>query len=104
MQQLVMAKIIAETANSPAIANGSQSVGNFYGFNIYVTNNCYGVVSSQWHVIAGHSMGFSYAQQLMNIEAYRDPNSFSDIVRGLIIYGRKVTRPNCIVKGVLTSS
>lgn len=103
-QQLVMARIVAETANSAVINNGTQSIGNFYGFDIYVSNNCYGVPSSQWHVIAGHSAGFSFAGQISKMEAYRDQNSFKDVVRGLYVYGAKVTRPNAIIKGVLTSS
>ena len=103
-QQLQLAKIIAETPNNTLTGRGAQSVGNFYGFDIYVSNNTYGVPSSQWHVIALHSMGFSYADQVVQTEAYRDQDSFSDVVRGLTVYGRKVTRPNCIIKGVLTSS
>lgn len=103
-QQLVNARIIAETANSPAMVEGTKSVGNFYGFNVFVSNNVYGVASSQWHVLAGHSMGLTFASQINKVEAYRDPNSFSDVVRGLMVYGAKITRPNAIVKGVLTSS
>lgn len=103
-QQLVMAKIIAETANTPAIAQGVQSAGNFYGFDVYISNNVYGVPSSQWHVIAGHKSCLTLATQLNKVEAYRDPNSFADVVRGLLLYGFKATRPSGIVKGVLTSS
>jgi hypothetical protein len=104
-QQLQMARIIAPQGLPNGVApQGAVSVGNYYGLNIYVSNNCYGVISSQWHVIAGHPMAFSYAGQLSQVEALRDPNSFGDIVRGLQVFGRKVTRPNCIIKGVLTSS
>lgn len=104
-QQLQNARIIApQTLANGAAPGGAMSVGNWYGMNIYVSNNCYGVISSQWHVIAGHSMGFSYADQIVETEALRDQNAFGDIVRGLSVFGRKVTRPNCIIKGVLTSS
>ena len=104
-QQLQNARIIAPQGMAAgALPGGAKSVGNYYGFDIYISNNCYGVVSSQWHVIAGHSMGFSYAVQVTETEAYRDPSAFGDVVRGLTVFGRKVTRPNCIIKGVLTSS
>ena len=103
-QQLVNARIIAETANSQVMNEGTKSIGNFYGFDVFVSNNCYGVPSSQWHVIAGHSAGLTFAGQLTKVEAYRDQNSFSDVVRGLYVYGAKITRPNAIIKGVLTSS
>jgi len=104
-QQLQNARIIApQTLANGSLPGGAQSVGNFYGFDIYVSNNVTGVPSSQWQVIAGHSMGFSYAGQITETEAYRDPNTFGDVVRGLTVFGRKVTRPNCIIRGVLTSS
>jgi len=103
-QQLVMARVIAETANTRVMEGGVQSVGNFYGFDIYVSNSVYttGPASSQNHIIAGHKIGMTFASQLSQVEAYRDPNSFSDVVRGLLLYGFKVTRPGCIVKGVVT--
>jgi hypothetical protein len=103
-QQLVNARIIAETANTQVMNEGTRSIGNFYGFDVFVSNNVYGVPSSQWHVIAGHSAGLTFAGQLTKVEAYRDQNSFSDVVRGLYVYGAKITRPNAIIKGVLTSS
>lgn len=104
-QQLQNARIIApQTLANGSTPGGATSIGNFYGFDIYVSNNVYGVVSSQWHVIAGHSMGLSYADQISKMEAYRPEGSFSDAIKGLTVFGRKVTRPNCIIKGVLTSS
>ena len=104
-QQLQNARIIAPQGMSPGeLPRGATSVGNYYGLNIFVSNNCYGVISSQWHVIAGHSMGFSYADQISEIEAFRPEKSFSDAIKGLTVFGRKVTRPSCIIKGVLTSS
>lgn len=104
IQQLVNARIIAETANTAVMNDGTRSVGNFYGFDIYMSNNCYGVPSSQWHVIAGHSMGLSFAGQINTVEAYRPEGKFADAIKGLYVYGAKITRPNAIIKGVLTSS
>lgn len=104
-QQLQYARIIApQGMPNGQLPGGAQSVGNYYGFDIYVSNNVYGVTSSQWHVIAGHSMGFSYAAQVAETEAFRSQKVFADVVRGLTVFGRKVTRPACIIKGVLTSS
>lgn len=103
-QQLVMARVVQETANTRVMEGGTQSIGNFYGFDIYISNNVYstGGTSSQHHIIAGHKMGMTYAGQLTEVEAYRDQNSFADVVRGLLLYGFKITRPGCIVKGVFT--
>lgn len=104
LHQMVLARIVQDTANSNFLAGGPNSVGNFYGFDIYVSNNCYGVISSQWHVLYGHRMAATFAGQLTKTEAYRDQNSFSDVVRGLYVYGMKIIRPNAILRGVHTSS
>jgi hypothetical protein len=102
--QLVTARIIAETQNTPAINSGVQAIGNFYNYNIYLTNNIYSTygTSSQHHIIAGHSVGLTFASQINKVEAFRDPNSFSDIVKGLLVYGFKVTRPSAILRAVVT--
>lgn len=102
--QMITANIVQNTNNSQYIAGGSNSVGNFYGFDIFVSNNCYttGPVSSQNHCIFGHPSALTFAQQFTELEAYRDPNSFSDIVRGLLVYGLKVTKPAGILRGVFT--
>lgn len=47
-------------------------------------------------IIAGTPMAYSFANQLIETEALRDPNQFRDIVRGLNIYGSKVTHPEGI--------
>jgi hypothetical protein len=102
--QFAMARIIAETANSPALDLGTQAIGRFYNYDIYMSNNIYlgSAASSQYHCIAGHSMGLTFASQINKVEAFRDPNSFSDIVKGLLVYGFKVTRPNAILRAVVT--
>ena len=97
--QLIMPQSQANGVNPDTAAK----VGNFYGFDIYISNNVYGQVSSQYHVIAGHSMGLSFAGQINKVEAYRPQTAFSDAVKGLYVYGAKVIRPQAIIKGVLSS-
>jgi hypothetical protein len=101
--QMVLARIVQDTSNSRFLDGGPQSVGNFYNFDIYVSNNVYGVISSQWHVLYGHRDAVTFASQLVKTEAYRDQNSFSDVVRGLFVYGMKTVRPNALIKGVHTA-
>ena len=38
-------------------------------------------------------MAATYAEQLNDTEAYRPESSFSDALKGLHLYGCKVTRP-----------
>jgi hypothetical protein len=104
-QNMVLARIIAETANTPVIENGLSPVGQFGGYTIYTSNNVYlgSAASSQYHCIFGHSMGVTFAQQLAEIEAFRlTDQGFGDAVKGLNLYGMKVTRPGAILRGVFT--
>jgi hypothetical protein len=102
---MVLAKIVAETANSEAINGGAAAIGNFMGYDIYVSNNVArtGAASSQHYCIFGHSMGVTFAQQLANMEAFRlTDQGFGDAIKGLNLYGMKVTRPSCILRGVFS--
>jgi hypothetical protein len=85
------------------------AINNLHGFKVYVSNNLpqvgtgagttgtanqntdYGVI------VAGHSSAVATAEQITKTEAYRDPDSFADIVRGMHLYGRKILRPEAIV-------
>lgn len=105
IHQMVTARIVQETQNTPALVEGApmQLRGQFAGINIYQSNNLYGVLSSQWHCLAGYQGSMSFAMQLQKIETYRDQNSFADVVRGLAVYGFKVVRPNALLRGVFTA-
>lgn len=102
--QMITANIVQNTNNSQYIANGPNSVGNFYGFDIYVSNNCYlgSAASSQYHCIFGHPSAVTFAGQINSVEAYRSQKAFRDEVRGLLVYGYKVTKPSAILRGVFT--
>lgn len=105
IHQLVIARIVQEVPNVPVIAEGAplQLRGKFAGIDIYQSNNVYGVISSQWHCLAGYSGSMTLAMQLSKVEAYRDQNSFADAVRGLMLYGFKVVRPQALLRGVFTA-
>jgi hypothetical protein len=104
--QMITARIVQDTANSNYISAGPNAVGNFYGFNIYVSNNFYlsSAGSTQHHCHFGHSMGVTFANQLAAVEAYRlGSEGFGDAVKGLNLYGMKITRPEAILRGVFTA-
>lgn len=103
--QMVAAKIVQDTNNSAVLSMGAGAVGNFYGYDIYVSNNCYlgSATSSQYHCIFGHSMGVTFAQQLAEVKAFElTDQGFGDAVKGLNLYGMKITRPEAILRGVFT--
>lgn len=93
-----------------ALANGKLGSKKVRGFEIFESNNLpvigtgpdtpdtdgsnanYGVV------IAGHKSAVATAEQITKTESYRDPDSFADIVRGMHVYGRKILRPEGLVR------
>jgi len=46
--------------------------------------------------VAYHTSAVAYVNQIERVEALRDPDSFSDIVRMLHVYGAKVIRPAAV--------
>ena len=103
--QMISARIVQDTNNSNYISAGPNAVGNFYGFNIYVSNNIYlgSAASSQYHCLFGNSMGVTFANQLAKVEAFDlGAAGFGDAVKGLNLYGMKITRPAAILRGVFT--
>lgn len=82
--------------NGEVLANGK--VGRAAGFTIGVSNQLTVDASGDPTILAGHPMGTTFAQQLVEVEAYRPEKRFGDAVKGLQVYGAKVTRPDFIVK------
>ena len=56
--------------------------------------------SNYYKVLSGHMSAVSTASHIAKTEVVRDTDSFSDIVRGLHVYGVKVLRPEAIVRTV----
>lgn len=75
-----------------ALLNGR--VGRAAGFDIRESNAVPNTSDAKYHIIAGHRIAFSVANQIMEVEAYRPELRFGDAVKGLHVYGRKVTRPS----------
>jgi hypothetical protein len=48
-------------------------------------------------VIAGHKSAIASASQLAKTEKFRSPTTFSDVVRGMQLYARKILRPEAIM-------
>jgi len=84
----------ATGAGTSAVFNGT--VGQAAGFSVRVSNNLPLITGDDYSVIAGTPDACSYAEQINKVEAYRPQDSFSDAVKGLHVYGAKVTRPDCI--------
>lgn len=80
---------------------GNGLVGRAAGFEVYLSNNL-PCTLGKYKVLASYNGATSYAEQILSTEAYRMEKRFADAVKGLHVYGAKVTRPDKIA--VLTAS
>ena len=76
-------------------------IGTIGNFEIYRSRNLptvteTAVVSTK--IFAGHSMGLTWASQVTQTESMKNPSDFGELVRGLIVYGTKVVKPEAIVE------
>lgn len=82
------------SANNEVAVNGL--VGRVAGLDVYVSNNV-AKVGENFKVMAGSPMAITYAEQILEVEAYRPEARFSDAVKGLHVYGLAVTQPDALV-------
>lgn len=71
-------------------------VGRAAGFTLLQSNNVYNTSNDNYKIIAGHSMAWTLAEQIVKTEAYRMEKRFADAVKGLHVYGAKVVRPDAL--------
>lgn len=77
-------------AGQNALLNGF--VGRVAGFNVFESNNVvYDTTDHYWKVTAQISAVTTFGEQIVKTEAYRMEKRFSDAVKGLHVYGAKVT-------------
>ena len=98
------------SGNPDILRNGRIISGMIRGFRVYMSNNLPSVGTgagtiatggSASHfgvVVAGHDSAVATASQVEKVETYRDNDSFADIVRGMHLYGRKILRPEALVR------
>lgn len=78
-----------------ALLNGM--VGRVAGFDVFMSNNCVsgtdgGSGTTAYFVITAQvAAATTYAEQIIKTEAYRMEKRFADAVKGLHVYGAKVT-------------
>lgn len=57
--------------------------------------------STAWNIMAGTRDAISFASQITNVETLRAQTTFGNIMRGLNVYGYKVTKPEALVHGYI---
>lgn len=78
------------------------AIGRIAGMDVLVSTNLT-VVANKYYVLAGTNEAITFASQLSKIESLRDKDSFSDLVRGLYLYGAKTVQPKSLAKMVITA-
>lgn len=78
------------------------AIGRIAGMDVLVSTNLT-AVNSKYYVLAGTNEAITFASQLSKVESLRDPDSFSDLVRGLYLYGAKAVQPKSLAKMVVTA-
>ena len=98
-------------AGQGSIRNGLVASGLLRGFQMYKSNNVptndlsgatpAGAGDAPM-ALFGHISGTSAASSMNKVETIRDTGTFSDVVRGLMVWGRKVLRPEITGKIIYT--
>ena len=91
-----------ESGGTEGLRNGV--VGRAAGFDIVETNNAPNTTGSEYAILAGVNSSITFAEQVNKIEAYRPQSSFSDAVKGLVLYGAKLVRPDSLASALVTVS
>ena len=86
-------KASSGTTADTVLLNGE--VGRVAGFKVYMSNNV-PYATDTWSIPACIPYATTYAEQIVSTEAYRMEKRFADAVKGLHVYGAKVTDGNAI--------
>lgn len=78
------------------------AIGRIAGMDALVSTNLTDI-DNKYYVLAGTNDAITFASQLAKIESLRDKDSFSDLVRGLYLYGAKTVQPKALAKMIVSS-
>lgn len=89
----------ASLTNDGASPLRNGRVGIIDRFTIYNSNLLPSYVDgadTTFHMMAGTTAGLTFATQLTKTESLRAESTFGDIMRGLMVYGQKVVKPEAL--------
>lgn len=93
--------ISAYNVADETLRNGA--IGRIAGMDVLVSTNLT-AVDEKYYILAGTNEAITFASQLARIETLRDKDSFSDLVRGLYLYGAKTVQPNALAKLIVNET
>lgn len=93
----MLAKDPRFTKDLNILANGVVEGATVGRFSLLSSNNLKTETGGVFHIPAGTDQATSFANQVVETEAYRPEKNFSDAVKGLNVWGRKVVQPDCLI-------
>lgn len=102
IEKLVLADIVKSTDNVQTARNGF--ITHYSGFNIHMSNNVPNTAGAFYKIVAGHPVSTTFASQAGEIEKIRLEGSFSDAVRGMLLYGMQTTHPDALATLTATAA
>ena len=95
--------------NRETLLNGN--IGRAAGFDIKESNNLSGatagtlaVAGGVYTILAGVKDAATFAEQIDKVEAFKPQDGFNDAMKGLHMYGAKVTRPYALSSVAVTAA
>lgn len=85
---------VGTSSSEDSLKNGK--VFRACGFDIAISNNV-PVNENKYKIIATYKGSITFALQLLETKAYSPEKGFGDALKGLVVFGAKVVRPNKIV-------
>ena len=79
------------------------AIGRIAGMDVLVSTNLT-ETDGKYYILAGTNDAITFASQLAKIESLRDKDTFSDLVRGLYLYGAKTVQPKALAKMVVATA
>lgn len=89
------------TKDMSILANGVVEGATVGRFKLLSSNNLKTGAGDIFHVPAGTDQATSFANQIVETEAYRPEKNFSDAVKGLCVWGRKVVQQDCLTDFII---
>lgn len=92
----LLAKDPRFTKDLNVLANGVVEGARVGRFQLLESNNLKTGTGGALHIPAGTDQALSFANQIVETEAYRPEKNFSDAVKGLSVWGRKVIQKDTL--------
>lgn len=92
----MLAKDPRFTKDFNILANGVVEGARVSRFQLLESNNLKTGTGGAVHIPAGTDQATSFANQIVQTEAYRPEKNFSDAVKGLSVWGRKVVQKDAL--------